>query len=141
MTSIKVKQALYILGMAAGITLFIISGILLGYESKVVSGICAGLGAGLFSYSLSSFVNRWIEAKHPGAARKKKIEVNDERNITIKDKAGARTQMISLYVICLVAFIFTLLNAELYVMLSLGGLILLNAALYGVYVNYYSKRL
>jgi len=141
MKLLKNKDFLCIIGIIAGVAAFVLSWFLRENEIRVLSGLLIGVGVFLFSYSLSTLLNRKIALKHPEATRKKDIEVNDERNILIKAKAGARTNTILFYIISVVCFIFALLGAELYVVIIMALLILLNAALYIGYVNYYGKRL
>jgi hypothetical protein len=71
----------------------------------------------------------------------KNIEVNDERNILVKEKAGARNNLILFYVTILITMIFALLKVEPYVTITMAGLLLLNGILYVVHVNYFNKRL
>lgn len=73
--------------------------------------------------------------------RQKNIDVNDERNILIKEKAGARNNLILFYVTILITAIFAFLQVEIYVTITMAGLLLLNGILYVVHVNYFNKRL
>ncbi len=141
MKLIKNKGFLFILGIAVGVALIILGGILKGEELNSLASVCIGIGAGLFGMFTANLINYRIELKHPEALRKKNIEVNDERNTIIRDKAGTKTNKILMGLICIATLVFALLNVELYITLTMVGLILLEGILYVVYINYFSKRL
>jgi drug/metabolite transporter (DMT)-like permease len=139
---LKTKQLLYILGIVAGIALMVTGIFLKEAELKALMGVFIGVGAGLIGMFIASLLTSRIETKHPQAFVKKNIEVNDERNTIIRDKAKAKTNsIIMLAIIPILTLVLILVNAELYVILALVGLILLNAGLYIGYFNYYNKRL
>jgi hypothetical protein len=136
------KQFLYILGIIAGLAL-VVAGILLkDAELKGLMGVCVGFGAGLTGMFIANLVNYSVEQNNPEAFIKKNINVNDERNIIIKDKTGAKANSIIMMAIMpVLTLVFAVINTELYVILSMVGLILLNAVLYVFYADYYNKRL
>jgi hypothetical protein len=136
------KQLLYILGIAAGIALVIAGIFFKDAELKGLMGVCVGVGAGLIGMFIANLVTLRIEQKHPEAFIKKNIDVNDERNTVIRDKAGAKSNsIIMLAIMPILTLVFILVDTELYVILTMAGLILLNIALYIGYANYYNNRL
>lgn len=136
------KQLLYILGIVAGIALVIAGGFFKDAEIKGLMGVCVGVGAGLIGMFIANLVTLRIEQKHPEAFTKKNIEVNDERNTIIRDKAGAKANSIIMMIIVPIAtLVFVLIDVELYVTLTMVGLIILNGILYTGYFNYFNKRL
>jgi hypothetical protein len=136
------KQILYILGIAAGIALVIAGIFFKDAELKGLMGVCVGVGAGLIGMFIANLVTLRIERKHPEAFIRKNIDVNDERNTVIRDKAGAKSNsIIMLAIMPILTLVFILVDTELYVILTMAGLILLNIALYIGYANYYNNRL
>ncbi len=136
------KQLLYILGIISGIALVIAGIFFKDAELKGLMGVCVGVGAGLIGMFIASLITLRIETRHPQAFVKKNIEVNDERNTIIRDKAKAKTNsIIMLAIMPILTLVFILVDAELYAIMALVGLILLNAALYIGYANYYNKIL
>ena len=144
MKLINNKKGMYITIIIIGAAL-IIAGALLnifkGEELKSLSGVCIGLGAVLVSlFSGKLYVYR-IGLKHPEIQRKKDIEVNDERNTIIRDKAGAKANNIFVWLIFAAVMVFILFDVELYISLVLAVLIVINSVLSSVYYYYYNKRL
>ena len=92
---------LYVLGIIAGLGLFIVPAILEGVESRILGFVCVYAGMGLFGLSLG-FLEMYIsKRKRPELLRKQKIEAKDERNTIIRDKAGAKTLVYLLFISCL----------------------------------------
>lgn len=136
------KQLLYILGIIAGIGLVIAGVFFKDAELKALMGVCVGVGAGLIGMFIASLITLRIETKHPQAFVQKNIEEKDERNRMIWDKTRAKANSIIMMAIMpILTLVFILVDAELYVILSMVGLILLNTALYIGYFNYYNNRL
>jgi Ca2+/H+ antiporter len=138
------KKTFYIMMVALGAAL-IVAAILLniysGEEWKRVGGVSIGLGAALVSIFSAHLYNLYTAAKHPETYRKKTIEVNDERNTAIRDKAWAKANNLFIWILVATIFVFILLDAELYVTGTLAGLVVVNSILFGVFYDYFSKRL
>ncbi|MDD3678287.1 MAG: hypothetical protein PHD14_03580 [Dehalococcoidales bacterium] len=140
--SLRNKQYLYVLGIIAGIALVIAGAFFKDAEIKGLMGICIGVGAGLIGMFVANLIILRIETKHPQAFVQKKIEEKDERNRMIWDKTRAKANtIIMMAVMPILTLVFVLIDAELYVILAMVGLILLNAGLYIGYSNYYNNRL
>ena len=136
------KQLLYITGIIAGIALVIAGIFFKDAEIKGLMGVCVGVGAGLIGMFIANLITLRIETKHPKAFVQKKIEEQDERNRMIWDKTRAKANTIIMMAIMpILTLVFVLVDAELYVILAMVGLILLNAGLYIGYFNYYNNRL
>jgi hypothetical protein len=136
------KQLLYIIGIIAGIALVIAGIFFKDAELKGLMGVCVGVGAGLIGMFVANLITLSIETKHPIAFVQKKIEEQDERNRMIWDKTRAKANTIIMMAIMpILTLVFVLVDAELYVILAMVGLILLNAGLYIGYFNYYNNRL
>lgn len=136
------KQLLYITGIIAGIALVIAGIFFKDAEIKGLMGVCVGVGAGLIGMFVANLITLSIETKHPKAFVQKKIEEQDERNRMIWDKTRAKANTIIMMAIMpILTLVFVLVDAELYVILAMVGLILLNAGLYIGYFNHYNNRL
>jgi hypothetical protein len=136
------KQLLYIIGIIAGIALVIAGIFFKDAELKGLMGVCVGVGAGLIGMFIANLITLRIETKHPKAFVQKKIEEKDERNRMLWDKTRAKANtIIMMAILPILTLVFVLVDAELYVILAMVGLILLNAGLYIGYFNYYNNRL
>jgi hypothetical protein len=98
-----------------------------GDSLKSTSGICFGIGAGLIGMSFAQLMLTNYEIKHPDAAKQNRIELNDERNTTIRLKARAKAGEILKWLIIAFDFLLIWLNVELYLILLL----------WGIYISYY----
>lgn len=141
MKFIKYKLLVFTIGIVAAVALIIMGIISKGEELKNLSGVCIGVGSALFALSVANFITYMAERKHPEVMRKKNIEVNDERNTIIRDKAGAKTNNLVMWLIFVVLLVFILLDVELYVTLTMAGVVLINGILNVVYINYFNKKL
>lgn len=135
------RVILYFAGVILGVCLVVVGIVLNDKTSKEITGLCFGVGAGLFGMFLSKLINLRIESKNPEAVRSKNIEVNDERNSAIRDRAGARTNRFLSYSLPVVALSFSLMDVELIATLFVCGLILVQAFVSIFYHGYYSKRM
>ncbi len=52
--------------------------------------ICIGLGCGLFGQGVGSLYNRHVMRRYPDFARRQQVEVNDERNVALSNRAKAK---------------------------------------------------
>ena len=64
-------------------------------------------------------MTRWSEKDHPEITRQREIEENDERNIALRDRSQAKAFRIMIPVFGILFFAFSLMNAELRVILLL----------------------
>ena len=142
MKSNRRKLFLLIAGSIIGVAL-IVTGVWLlkGEEMKSLSGICIGLGAAALANVAGYLINCNKSIKHPEMFRKKRIKTNDERNTIIRDKATAKSHNILLWLMFAAILVFIFFNAELYITLSLAGLIVVQFITYLAYFNYFSKRM
>ena len=91
-------------------TMLIILGVVLNLTDNI-SGAFLGIGAGLCGAAASILISIKLYNKHPQMLKNKNIEVNDERNIIIKDKAKASAFRI--YTFVLSAVLMSLVFANL----------------------------
>ena len=132
---------LYVLGIIAGLALFVTPAILGGVESRILGFVCVYAGMGLFGLSLG-FLEMYIsKRKRPELLRKQKIETKDERNTIIRDKAGAKTLNYLLFMILISTVVFSWFNVELDYMQLIWWIMLISVILYFAHIYYYKKRL
>jgi hypothetical protein len=126
---------------AAGI-LLLIAGIVASHDGhEAIAGSCFGLGAaatglGIGRILLTSFRS---EEEIEGAERRKKIEVEDERNVGIRNRAGSAVNRITTYVLCILIIGSALLGADLAVILVLIALLVVRFILLVAYHDYYAR--
>ncbi len=85
------KILLSVLGIVAGLPMWIAGSRLMGEEPKVLYAVCTIAGATLFFIFLGYLVNHIIERRHFELMRKDTIEVNDESDTLIRDEVVAIT--------------------------------------------------
>lgn len=93
---------IYVLLAVFGAILFYIGGFVLTQENfKMFSGLCIGIGAAAFSIGIGNFIGAILisKTKNEQLMQKKNIEMNDERNIRIREKVGAKINQIVFYFI------------------------------------------
>jgi len=126
--------------MAAG---FLLAIFLPGTDGflRILPYICIGAGAGAFGGNFGNAVREHIIKKNPGIARKIEIETNDERNMAITGRAKAKAYEIMQVLLWVLTIVFALLQADLYVILSLVAvnLIVIFSMLY--YIDKYNKEM
>ena len=133
--------ALYVLGIIAGLALFVTPAILGGVESKILGFVFVYGGMGLFVFSLA-FLEMYIsKIKRPDLLRKQKIEAKDERNIIIRDKAGAKTLSYLLFMIMISLVVFWWFDLELDYEQLIWWILLISIVIYFAHLYYYKKRL
>lgn len=103
--------------------------------------ICIGLGCGSFGHGLGNIVSNNATRKNPDVQKQLEIEKNDERNITIANKAKARAYDIMIYVFGALMLSFALMSVDLTVILLLvfTYLFVIGASIY--YLNKFSNEM
>ncbi|NLG49498.1 MAG: hypothetical protein GX552_05230, partial [Chloroflexi bacterium] len=88
------------LGLAVLITGLVLAKLLPDAQGimRALPYVCIGIGAGLFGGNLGAAIGVYLLKKDPNAAKQKEIEVNDERNIVISNKAKAKAYDLMLMV-------------------------------------------
>jgi len=138
------KKVLYLLVSLIGIAL-LLAGLFLFTtdETKLYSGLCTGIGSAVAVLGIGSFILSIVTPSLEAAEikKQKEIEVKDERNTAIREKAGYMVARCMNYVIT--AFIFTLafMGADKVIILMAASLIVIELVMTIVFSNYYSKRM
>ena len=94
--------------------------------------LCIGVGAGIFGGNLGTAIKNKAALKNPQAVKQMEVEQKDERNQAISHKAKARTYDLMLYVYAAILLAFTLMQVDLYVILTL-----VTVYLFFVFTNVY----
>lgn len=120
------KKSMNIILLIVGALLIAASFII---PEKKFSGLAIGIGAGLFGVSLSGlFVNRY-EKKNPELVKRNEIELKDERNTMIRYRSKAKAGDIIQWFIMGIAYLTIIIEAPLWVTLSIVGVFLLQTIL------------
>lgn len=135
------KKSFYIITMAIGIILIIVSFLLRGEELKVFSGLSIGIGAGILGMSIARLIMKHYEDKNPEISRQIKIDSTDERNVIIRNQAKAKAGDITMWLIVLVAFITVIISAPIWFTLLVIGVFLLYNIFIVYFMNKYQKKI
>lgn len=112
-----------------------------GEELKAVSGVCIGIGAGLFGKNIANLFMLRYEEKNPKAAKAKEIEEKDERNFLIRNRAKAKAADITQYFIILLIYITILIRAPLWATFAVIGVYLSYPILSLYLISKFSKEM
>jgi uncharacterized membrane protein len=135
----KNKMLLYVLLAVVGVIIAIVAFFLKGASAEKLSGLFMGVGAGVFGGSAAMAISTAIEKKYPEVKRKKDIEVNDERNISVRNKAKAQTHNVMTQILYFLTAGLAIANVDMVITLSMVGAIILQTVLYIVFFNHYNK--
>lgn len=81
--------------------------------------VFVGIGSGLFGQGLAGVIERSVYKRHPEQQKLKEIEVKDERNQEISNRAKAKAYDAMVFIFGALMLSFTLMNVELAVVLLL----------------------
>lgn len=138
----KKEILISVAGLAAGIVLILLA-VFVFTGSTTLNGACYGIGAALIALSGGNLIGKSVikSVETPEIRKMKEIEVNDERNIRLRERAGWNTVRIFTPVLCFLTLASALIGVELYVTLTACGLVVFLAALSIGSQVYYDKRL
>ncbi len=131
------------LAAAGAIGVFLGGFVLTQPAQKSISGFCIGLGAAAFCLGIGKCIDLLLRSKTESAeiTHRKNIEVNDERNVRIREKVGAKINRIVLSVLSLMILALGFMGADLVIILMLAGVLVLELILAIVLTNYYEKQM
>lgn len=136
------KKMFYRILLIPGLILFFFGGVVIKAEAyKALSGICIGLGAGLFGLSCSNIWMQSYAKKNPQVMEESNIAYADERNTMIRNKAKAQTADIVQWCIAGLAFLSILMNSPLWVTLLIVGIFLLKTIVEFYLIGKYAKEM
>jgi hypothetical protein len=99
---------------------------------KTLPYLCVGIGAGIFGGNLGTAIRNKKMLNNPQAAKQMEIEQKDERNQAISNRAKARAYDLMIYVYAVILVAFTLMQVDMYVILTL-----VTVYLFFVFTNVY----
>jgi len=130
----------YILvGISAGIItgcLFAIK--LYGRDIRVIIPLAIALL--IFGHSVDNILKLFATKNSTKVEKQLEIEIKDERNTLIREKAGSKTNEYMLYLNTVIVFILGFMGAELWMFCLFGSLILAQGVLSVFLYNYYDNR-
>ena len=132
------KSTFYVMAIITSIIMIILSQFV---ELNSHAGILLGTGAGVIGASIAKlyFIN--LEKKNPDIIKENEIELKDERNVLILQKAKAKSADITQWLIMLVAYLEILVNAPLWITLVTIGIFVLYNIIQIYYVNKFNKEM
>ena len=132
------KSTFYIMAITISVIMIILSQFV---ELNSHSGILLGTGAGVFGANIAKLYFISLEKKNPDIIKENEIELKDERNVLILQKAKAKSADITQWLIMLVAYLEILVNAPLWITLVTIGIFVLYNIIQIYYVNKFNKEM
>jgi hypothetical protein len=123
---------------AAGIMLL---GLGVLVSDGAVAGYCFGLGAAAAALGVGYLVQISLlsKEKRDEIDRRKRIEVEDERNVSIRNRAGSAVNSVTTYALCVLIIGASLLGADVAVVLALVALMLARFVLLVAFHDHYAR--
>ena len=128
----------------AGVVLLFIGGLVLTAEKyNMISSLCIGFGSAMTAIGIGNLIRSFMVSKMEDENTKRfmAIEMNDERNIRIKEKAGYMVSRIMNYMICVLVLALGFMNVDRMIIIMVALLLLTEVILVIIFFNYYSKRM
>ena len=125
----KGKKTLYIALTVIGLCFAAASLILWEAIPNSLGGLLMGSGSGMAAIGLTRLLMLRLETKDPAQARRKEIEVNDERNVAIRRRAKALSGDALQWVVMVAAWVSLACNAPLWVTLGMTAVFVLKSVL------------
>ena len=132
------KSMFYISAIIISVIMIILSQFV---ELNSHSGILLGTGAGFLGANIAKLYFISLEKKNPDIIKENEIELKDERNVLILQKAKAKSADITQWLIMLVAYLEILVNAPLWITLVTIGIFVLYNIIQIYYVNKFNKEM
>lgn len=110
---------------------------------KTTSGWLIGFGTSALVLGIGHFVDSIIVAKSQteDLAKRKDIEVHDERNIRIREKAGAAANRVVNWALVMIILVMGFMKINIIVIAMTAAVIFLDFILLIVLNNYYAKKM
>ena len=132
------KSMFYITAIIISIIMIIISQFV---ELNSHSGILLGTGAGVIGASIAKLYTINLEKKNPDMIKENEIELQDERNVLILQRAKAKSADITQWLIMLIAYLEIFVNAPLWIILLTVGIFVLYNIIQIYYINKFNKEM
>lgn len=130
----------YILvGISAGIIIGCLFAIkLYGRDIRIIIPLAIALL--IFGHSVDNILKLFATKSSTKVEKQLEIEIKDERNTLIREKAGSETSEYMLYLNTVIVFILGFMGAEFWMLCLFGSLILAQGVLSVFLYNYYDNR-
>ena len=132
------KSTFYVMAIITSIILIILSQFV---ELNSHSGILLGTGAGVIGASIAKLYSINLEKKNPDMINENEIELKDERNILILQRAKAKSADITQWLIMIIAYLEIFVNAPLWIILLTVGIFVLYNIIQIYYINKFNKEM
>lgn len=140
----KSKRALFILQALVGIVLLFAGGFVFTSDKlKMVSGLCIGFGAAMLVLGIGWFVQSLMVSalETEEFKRMRKIEVNDERNIRIRERTGYMVAKVMNYVLLLFILVLGFMGVDKPIIIFATALVVIEFVLVLIFSNHYAKTM
>ena len=137
----KGKKTLYIAFIIVGLCLAAASLILWEAIPNSLGGTLMGSGSGMAAIGLTQLLMLRLDQKDPALARRKEIEVNDERNVAIRRRAKALSGDVLQWAVMVAAWVSLGFDAPLWVTAAAIGVFVAKSALEVYLVVRYQREM
>jgi hypothetical protein len=132
------KSTFYVMAITISVIMIILSQFV---ELNSHSGILLGTGAGVIGASIAKLYTINLEKKNPDMIKENEIELQDERNVLILQRAKAKSADITQWLIMLIAYLEIFVNAPLWIILLTVGIFVLYNIIQIYYINKFNKEM
>ena len=132
------KSTFYVMAITISVIMIILSQFV---ELNSHSGILLGTGAGVFGANIAKLYFISLEKKNPDIIKENEIELKDERNVLIRQRAKAKSADITQWLIMIIAYLEIFVNAPLWITLVTIGIFVLYNIIQIYYVNKFNKEM
>lgn len=129
------------IAIVLGLLLIVVGIFVIDQNTKSISGVCIGIGAGLASMCIAKLIIYLYYEKHPAIKKQSNIDSKDERTMAITNKAKAKAFDILTAMLMIIPFLFILINLSLWMILATIGLYLFGFFVQIFYTMKYSKEM
>ena len=132
------QSTFYITALILSIIMIILSQFV---ELNSHSGILLGTGAGVIGASIAKLYFISLEKKNPDMIKENEIELQDERNVLIRQSAKDKSADITQWLIMIIAYLEIFVNAPLWIILLTVGIFVLYNIIQIYYINKFNKEM
>jgi ABC-type multidrug transport system fused ATPase/permease subunit len=108
---------------------------------RMLPYLCMGVGLSIFSGNFGTVIMNIMMMKNPQATKQMEIQQKDERNQSISNRAKAKAYDLTILVYFAILLAFSLMNVDMYVLLTLAAAYLFSLITNSYYRVKYSKKM
>ena len=132
------KSMFYVMAITISVIMIILSQFV---ELNSHSGILLGTGAGVLGANIAKLYFISLEKKNPDMIKENEIELQDERNVLIRQRAKAKSADITQWLIMIIAYLEIFVNAPLWIILVTIAIFVLYNIIQIYYINKFNKEM